>query len=195
MEDIIGGIKSKKLPINKDATFQKKPLKITLPLTPTTLIKNTNKKPVEIEKNIIVKQENLVVKNSITDLLNFIDVDKLVDTKSSRYSDTYELKDLKNLAKDLGMSYNNINKKALIDKIKDLLNKTFNNQPNLIGDLKALETLTPTNIEQLLITHRISRDKAHMINTEVSTILKRKDDVEKLKSIVRLLEMEWKKRL
>ena len=32
MEDIIGGIKSKKLPINKDATFQKKTLTLLISL-------------------------------------------------------------------------------------------------------------------------------------------------------------------
>jgi hypothetical protein len=124
MSNIVNTIKASNLNlINKNASFQRKsiPLKITLPLEPTTIIVNKHKE-VEIKKNIIINKEEITIKNVDTDLLNFIDVDKLKVEKSSQYVNTYDLKSLKKYAKAINISFNNLNKKVLIEHINDKIN-------------------------------------------------------------------------
>lgn len=188
---MIQSIKNNKQTINKKASFQQSHndhVKIVLPDYPTTIITNQYK-----EENI---PENIVVKTTIKeeldvhDLLHFIDVDKLLDVKQSKNVNVYELYQLKDLSKKLHINFSNVNKKVIIERIKDKLNDQFHGQPNLIGYLKRLsdKELKLPAITHAFDIYRISSEKKTELLNQIKKILNVKDAVG---FIIKLIEAQW----
>jgi hypothetical protein len=187
---MLNTLKSYRQPINKKATFQPSmnQVKITLPDLPQTIIVNTNKKEI-IPENIIVKQ---TIKETVLDvniILNFVDVDKLLDVKQSKNVQVYELYQLKDLAKKLNIKFSNVNKKTLIEKIKELYNQYFKDQNNLIGELKTLPKINITLINNLFDIYHLPYDTKNKLIDKIKPILKTQN--EPLSSIIKVLESEW----
>jgi hypothetical protein len=184
-------MKSYRQPINKNATFQSFPqqVKITLPETPHTIIVNNKEDQIILPETSIIKP---TFKEPVLDtvlLLQFVDVDKLLDVKQSKKINVYELYQLKDLAKKLHISFSNINKGNLIEKIKNLYNYYFKDQNNLIGDLKQVSKINLTILNQLFDEHRIPYEKKTELLDKIKPILKTQN--EPLLSIIKVLESEW----
>src|SRR4029078_11024451 len=107
--------------INIDAPFQKKIFTITLPLTPSLQIT-----PIKVEEKVVV--EKIIDKN--LQILNFIDVNKLVEGRAGGKVKTYSLKELIALSTLLNLEKSQ-SKKVNIENIKKHLYKIFGDQPNL----------------------------------------------------------------
>ena len=188
---MIKTMKSYKQPINKNATFQPFPqqVKITLPETPHTIIVNNKEDQIILPETSIIKP---TFKEPVLDtviLLQFVDVDKLLDVKQSKKLNVYELYQLKDLAKKLHISFSNINKGNLIEKIKNLYNYYFKDHNNLIGDLKQVSKINLTILNQLFDEHRIPYEKKNELLDKIKPILKTQN--EPLLSIIKVLESEW----
>lgn len=187
---MIKTMKSYRQPINKNATFQPSTqVKITLPETPHTIIVNNKEDQIILPETSIIKSTFKEPVLETVLLLQFVDVDKLLDVKQSKKLNVYELYQLKDLAKKLHISFSNINKGNLIEKIKNLYNQYFKDQNNLIGDLKQVSKINLTILNQLFDEHRIPYEKKNQLLDKIKPILKTQN--EPLLSIIKVLESEW----
>lgn len=189
---MINIIKNNKQTINKNASFQQlnqKEVKIVLPDYPTTIITNQVKKEI-IPENIVVRQTTQEDQLDVNDLLNFIDVDKLLDIKQSKNVHVYELYQLKDLSKKLKINFSNVNKKVIIERIKDKLNDQFHGQPNLIGHLKQLsdKELKLNTISHAFDLYHISNEKKTELLNQIKKILNVKDTIS---FIIKTIEAQW----
>src|SRR5687768_172558 len=82
----------KKTAVNQNASFNQM-TKITLPLEPSTLIKNME------EPTVTVVKEHNIKGSTKLDLLNFIDLTKLKENRSGFKIKSYALEDLKHLGR------------------------------------------------------------------------------------------------
>lgn len=192
---IINSIRTTPSAINKNATFQNNAFTITLPTEPIVTI-NTKNKELNVQSNIIIQEEPKEIKLDIVFLLNTIDVDKLIDQKKSKYIDIYELAELKKFANLIDLNYNNVKKKQLIENIKLRIKDQFNG-PNLIADLKALDSKLLAkklykHIEILMNKHEIVENKKQTILSKIKDQLKLQ--VDPIKYVIHLLESEWIKK-
>lgn len=194
---MITSIKSNKQLINKNATYQKssstsKPmLKITLPTTPNTILVN-NYNEMIIPKNIILRNEPEINIFNETNLLNFIDFDKLNEQKTSKFVESYELINLKDLAKELLIPFSNVSKSMLIQKIKTKYASVFGTNNNLIYNIKLIQ---PKDININIITklfdkHEITLDTQNKLLPKIIMALKKKDE-HIIKTIIKIIESEW----
>jgi hypothetical protein len=189
---MINIIKNNRQTINRLASFQQvnqQQVKIKLPESPKTIIKNQYK-PAVIPENIVVRETPKESQLDVNDLLHFIDEDKLLDVKQSKKVNVYELYQLKDLAKKIGVNFSNVNKGALIERIKDKLNNQFHGQPNLIGYLKQLKDkdLTLVNIGKAFDFYHISNDKKTELLEKIKKIIHVKDTIQ---FIIQILEQTW----
>jgi len=188
---MINVIKLNRQTINRHATFQQMnqpQVKITLPLTPSTIIVKKEIENESIPENIVIKTTIQDQQIDINELLQFVDFDKLVDIKQSKNVNVYELKDLKNLAKKLNIGISNVNKKSLIEKIKDKYKSQFGNELNLISNLKQIKELNLLIITKLFEKHNIITHKNKLLE-EIKKILATKHDV--INAIIKVLEDQW----
>lgn len=167
---------------------------ITLPLSPITRIVNHQKETV-IESNIIVHQDAVEVKGSVLDIVNFIDVEKIIDAKKSKNTNVYELKNLKNFAKTIEINFNNIKKNILIQNIKSKIDDYLHGDNNLVYDIKHLNKKLSNEklydqIDILFDKHHISENKKSTLLPLIKTQLKA-SDVNKLDHVIHILEKEW----
>jgi hypothetical protein len=194
---MITSIKSNKQLINKNATYQKSSsttkqmLKITLPTTPNTIWVN-NYNEMIIPKNIILRNEPEINIFNETNLLNFIDFDKLNEQKTSKFVESYELINLKDLAKELLIPFSNVSKSMLIQKIKTKYVSVFGTNNNLIYNIKLIQ---PKDININIITklfdkHEITLDTQNKLLPKIIMALKKKDE-HIIKTIIKIIESEW----
>jgi hypothetical protein len=194
---MITSIKSNKQLINKNATYQKSSsttkqmLKITLPTTPNTILVN-NYNEMIIPKNIILRNEPEINIFNETNLLNFIDFDKLNEQKTSKFVESYELINLKDLAKELLIPFSNVSKSMLIQKIKTKYVSVFGTNNNLIYNIKLIQ---PKDININIITklfdkHEITLDTQNKLLPKIIMALKKKDE-HIIKTIIKIIESEW----
>jgi hypothetical protein len=167
---------------------------ITLPLSPITRVIN-NKKEVIVESNIIVQQNAMEVKGSILDIVNFIDVEKIMDVKKSKNTSVYELKQMKSFAKAIEINFNNITKAILIGDIKRKIDDYLHGENNLVYDIKHMSKKlnaekTYDQIDIMFDKHHISDNKKATLLPQIKNQLK-ESDVNKLDHIIHILEKEW----
>lgn len=168
---------------------------ITLPLSPITRLVNNNKKEVVVESNIIVQQNAMEVKGSILDIVNFIDVEKIMDVKKSKNTSVYELKQMKSFAKAIEINFNNITKAILIGDIKRKIDDYLHGENNLVYDIKHMSKKlnaekTYDQIDIMFDKHHISDNKKATLLPQIKNQLK-ESDVNKLDHIIHILEKEW----
>lgn len=191
---IVNSIRANKSPVNKSALFQNKNFTITLPTEPAVTISNKNKE-LNVQTNIIVQEEEKEIKHNVLELLNFIDVNRLLNQKKSKHSDIYELSDLKKFAALVNINFNNIKKGQLIDAIKQKIKENIGG-PNLIDHLRDLNPkLAPKtllkHIDVLMDKHEISENKKEAILSIIKDQLKLQ--VDPIKYVIHVLENEWLK--
>lgn len=149
-------IKNKTRPVNPKASFNTKSTlvtnrivtTITLPTAPALRMPaRIDIIPVPSPNGEIETKEVLAINDKLKhaqedqklDLMNFIDVDKLHAGRTTTKNASYKLNAIIKLVKELNLFKNNKNKEYFIDVLKEELNKTFHQEKNLVGDLKALD--------------------------------------------------------
>ncbi len=166
-------------PINMNASFQKKPLKINLPLIPELEIK-----PI-IVKDEIVKDEK---GEKLADVLSFIDVTKLDPGRAGAKTKYYSLIDLTELTRLLNIVKARPNKKNLITDINEELKKIFGDQPNLIGQIRKYKTITINELSNLFNENNISITTTNKLIKMIKS--KHGNDVP-IDKVIDLIELEW----
>lgn len=180
----------KTTPINVNATFNIAPLKITLPTEPHLMT-----------QTLITDEETKItlttINNQKYNLLNFIDVSKLIEGRPGFKAKSYFLKELQHLAKKLDLFKNEKSKPYFIEKISEEIKKSFGDEPNLIADIRNLtieEVKKIKNIELLFTKHHITEPtKSELINKIKATIKKfYTSDAVLIQEIINTIENEWK---
>ena len=178
----------KKTGVNKNATFNQM-TKITLPLEPTTLITNVE------EPSVTAVKEHNIKGNTKLDLLNFIDITKLKENRSGFKIKSYFLDDLKNLARLLDIFKNEKGKLYFLEKIKEEMDKVFNEDNNLIGDIRELsndEAKQIKNMTKLFNKHDISEPtKTELLNKIKETIKEYRTSDDMVNIIIEVIERQW----
>lgn len=178
----------KKTGVNKNATFNVND-KITLPLEPSTLIVNNEQPTINIVKETNVKG------NTRLDLLNFIDIAKLKENRSGFKIKSYDLKSLSHLARLLDIFKNEKPKLYFLEKIKEEMDKVFNNDNNLIADIKELsndQAKQIKNITKIFNKHDISEPTKTELLYKINILIKdyrTTDDMVNI--IIDLIEHQW----
>ena len=179
---------TKKIGVNKNATFNQM-VKITLPLEPSTLITNTE------QPTVTVVKEHNVKGSTKLDLLNFIDITKLKENRSGFKIKSYALDDLKNLARLLEVFKNDKPKLYFLDKVREEMDKVFNNDNNLIADIRLLnndEAKQIKNIVKLFDKHDISEPtKTELLKKIKETIKAYRTTDDMVNIIIEVIERQW----
>jgi len=179
-------------PVNKEASYNKPTLKITLPSEPSLRVTH-----IPLEKEIeMIPTTTLSTDTYKYNLLNFIDIVKLIEGRPGFKGKSYFLEDLKHLATLLNLFKNEKPKRYFIDVIIEEMTNAFGKEPNLIADVKMLkvdEIKKIKYIENLFTKHHISEPTKTNVINNIKMIIKKyytSDDL--IRQVINQIENEWK---
>lgn len=170
--------------IKAEPVYQYSDVKITFPTEPHLLM---------MKEKIIEKVETITttIDYKKINLLNFIDMDKLIEARPGKVK-AYYLDDLKNISKLLNVFKNDRPKSYFIEQITEQMNTMFGNNPNLIKDLKNLDTKDINVIASLFDKHYISEPtKTDVLSRIKITINKYFNNTDLTNQIIKTIESEW----
>jgi len=176
-----------------DFVKQKKhELKINLPSHPA-LILPSQKVTEQMEINPVDK---ITINSYKHNLLNFIDTSKLIESRPGFKGKSYFLDELKHLSRLLNIFKNEKNKGFFINAIENEIKNEFDDNLNLVGDIKELsldDIKKYKKIEKLFIKHHIAEPtKTDLLSRIKMTIKKYYTSDELVQQIINEIEKEWK---